>query len=452
MNENIGMVHIVGGGLAGCEAAWQLARQGIAVRLYEMRPLQMTGAHKTQDLAELVCSNSLKSTKLDSAPGRLKEEMAALSSIIVAGARQSAVSAGQALGVDRAKFSAYIQENLQQFSNFELVREEITELPTEAELIAKNEAWVVATGPLSSDAMMNALAGMLDLPKSRLYFYDSIAPTLAADSIDMSQVFFADRYGDQAQEDYLNIPIAKDLYYQLIEEIKKAQKVPLHSFEKIKYFEACLPIEVMVERGPETLRFGPLKPVGLIDPKTQKRAYAVLQLRRENAQGSMYSLVGFQTKMTWPEQKRILSMLPGLSHVEILRYGSIHRNSYLNSPKLLANDLSFKANSRIFLAGQITGVEGYTESACIGLLAGRFALAKLKGQSFLPPDKHTMMGALLAYVCEGGLGEYSPMNANLGLLPAITNLGIKGKQERRLAQIHRAEAAFSDFLQNQTVH
>jgi methylenetetrahydrofolate--tRNA-(uracil-5-)-methyltransferase len=414
--ESVVSVHVVGGGLAGTEAAWQIARAGIPVTLHEMRPVKMTAAHQTGNLAELVCSNSMKSLDESSAPGLLKGEMRALDSLIIRSATKARVPAGQALAVDRIVFAEAVKEGLLDSGLVTLDGREVTSLPTPEEAAARNEYWIVASGPLTSQPLAEAIQKITGSERS-LYFYDAIAPVLAAESIDMEHAFRADRYGDADTGDYLNLPLNREEYEAFIDAVIVAEKMPLHDFEEPKYFESCLPIEVMIERGRDTLRFGPMKPVGLTDPRTGHRPWGAIQLRQENQEATMYSMVGFQTKMKWPEQKRVFSMIPALRQVEILRHGSIHRNTYLKSPEFLAHDFSFKGSPRVFLAGQISGVEGYTESAAIGLLAGRACVAKIQGESFVMPPRDTMIGALGRYVTEGCLGPYQPMNANFGLLP-----------------------------------
>lgn len=437
-------VHIIGGGLAGSEAAWQCLRAGLKVRLYEMRPVKMTAAHQTGDLAELVCSNSLKSTLPDSAPGLLKAEMEALDSLIIRAAKVASVPAGMALAVERVAFSKGVLEALSEFPNFERVDMEITGLPSPSELEKSGDVWIVASGPLTSDALAEALQKMAPEGR-RLHFYDAIAPVLEMDSVDTSIAFKQSRYDETGDGDYWNLPLNKDEYYAFVDAVIEAEKMPLHEFEDVKYFEACLPIEVMIERGRETLRFGPMKPVGLTDPRTGRWPYAAVQLRLENKQESMVSMVGFQTKMKWPEQKRVFQMIPGLKDVEFFRFGSVHRNTYLKSPDVLSSDLSFKASPRVFLAGQISGVEGYTESSALGLLAGRAAAARALGQEFIMPPKETMIGALKDYVTEGGLGDFQPMNTNLGLLPTVPKRRNVTKMERKAEQARLARETFAQY-------
>lgn len=437
-------IHIIGGGLAGSEAAWQCLKAGLAVRLYEMRPIKMTAAHQSGDLAELVCSNSLKSTLPDSAPGLLKAEMEHMDSLIIRAAKVAAVPAGMALAVERTLFSKGVREALESFPSFTRVDQEITTLPSPEELEKSGDVWIVASGPLTSDRLAQALQAMAPEGR-RLHFYDAIAPVLEMDSIDSNIAFKQSRYDEGQEGDYWNLPLSKDEYYAFVDAVSTAEKMPLHEFEDVKYFEACLPIEVMIERGRETLRFGPMKPVGLTDPRSGRWPYAAVQLRLENKQGSMVSMVGFQTKMKWPEQKRVFQMIPGLKDVEFFRFGSVHRNTYLKSPDVLASDLSFKAAPRIFLAGQISGVEGYTESAAMGLLAGRAAAAKALGQTFIMPPAECMIGALKQYVTEGGLGDFQPMNSNLGLLPTLPKRKGQSKVERKAEQARLARETFAQY-------
>lgn len=438
-------VNIVGGGLAGSEAAWQALNLGCKVKLYEMRPTKQTPAHKTGNLAELVCSNSLKSLSEGSAPGLLKSEMGLMNSLVVKSAMGARVPAGQALAVDREQFSSSITNSLLSQEGFELVKGEVVEIPGADELAASGEVWVIASGPLTSDALSKSIMSLCQ-DESELHFYDAIAPVIDGESINYDEVFRASRWED-GEGDYLNIPLDKEQYEAFVDAVIAAEKMPLHSFENVKYFESCLPIEVMIERGRETLRFGPMKPSGLDNPKTGRWSHANIQLRMEDRNGSMYSMVGFQTKMKWPEQKRIFQMLPGLKEAEFLKLGSVHRNTYLNSPRVLNKDLSFKTNPRVFLAGQITGVEGYTESAAIDLLAGRSAARKAQGESFTMPPYNTMMGALYYHVIDGQKGEYSPMNTNLGLLPTIPKQRGVSKADRKAEQCKRAFQTFQDWVQ-----
>ncbi|RZA19098.1 MAG: methylenetetrahydrofolate--tRNA-(uracil(54)-C(5))-methyltransferase (FADH(2)-oxidizing) TrmFO [Proteobacteria bacterium] len=440
-------IHIIGGGLAGTEAAWQClnADRDLKVRLYEMRPKKMTAAHQSGDLAELVCSNSLKSTLTDSAPGLLKREMEIFNSLVIREAKLASVPAGQALAVERTLFSQGIQKSLSEFANFERVDEEIQTLPSKEELEKSGDVWIVASGPLTSDSLATSLQELAPEGK-RLHFYDAIAPVLEMDSIDTEIAFKQSRYEEGYEGDYWNVPLNKEEYYAFVEAVRTAEYMPLHEFEDVKYFEACLPIEVMIERGKETLRFGPMKPVGLTDPRTGNWPYAAIQLRQENKHGSMVSMVGFQTKMKWPEQKRIFQMIPALRDADFFRYGSVHRNTYLKSPDVLESDLSFKTNPRIFLAGQISGVEGYTESAAMGLLAGRAAAARALGKTFEMPPQECMIGALKHYVTEGGLGVFSPMNTNLGLLPRVPKRRDVSKVDRKKEQARLARETFDTYV------
>jgi len=423
-------LHIVGGGLAGSEAAWQAATQGIDVYLYEMRSEEVsTPAHKTTGLAELVCSNSFKSLRLNSVAGLLKHEMELLDSVIIAAAKKTQIPAGQALAVDRLAMSAAVEQSLEQTGKVTRVNAEVKELPTKEQMIEHKQAWIVATGPLTADALYQYIQANLLEESTDLAFYDAIAPVIEADSIDYEKAYFANRY-EPEKDDYLNLPLDEKTYGEFIEDVQTAEYSPLHAFESTPYFEACLPIEVMAKRGKETLRFGPLKPVGLVDPQTGVIPHAAIQLRRENADATMFSMVGFQTKMKWPEQKRVFQKIPGLENAVFYRYGSVHRNSYLNSPKCLSPDLSFRRNARVFLAGQISGVEGYTESTAIGLLAGRLASALLSASGFSVPPEGSIIGSLHSYVTKGVIGPYQPMNANFGLLPRLTKERFETYQAR----------------------
>ena len=439
-------VHIIGGGLAGSEAAWQVVRMGIPVVLHEMRPVKMTPAHQTGAMAELVCSNSLKSMADDSAPGLLKREMLALDSLVIKAGLEAKVPAGQALAVNRDIFSAAIEASLSKTGLFTRVNEEVTDLPSEDELKSRDEVWIVATGPLTADLLAAKIQDLAGGAK-RLHFYDAIAPVIDADSINMEKGFIADRWqkGEDGG-DYLNLPLNEAEYNAFIDAAIAAEKMPLHDFEDVKYFESCLPIEVMIERGRETLRFGPMKPVGLTDPRTGRWPHANLQLRKENLDATMFSMVGFQTKMKWPEQRRVFALIPGLEEAEYHRFGSVHRNTYIKSPNALDADLSFKSNRRVFLAGQITGVEGYTESAAIGLIAGRNAAACFRQAEYKNPPPDTMLGSLVNYITVGPLGDYSPMNANLGLLPAILKVRGKGKKDRQAEKVSKAWQSFEAWL------
>ena len=428
--------------MAGCEAAWQLLRRGHAVHLYEMKPQKFSPAHKMENLAELVCSNSLKSNSLDNAHGLLKEEMCRLHSLIISAADSTAVAAGSALAVDRAQFAQKVEAKLKAHKNFSLNRTEITSIP-------QDSLTIIATGPLTSEVMAQELARMLN--SSYLYFYDAIAPIVEADSINMDKVFQASRY-DKGTPDYLNCPLSEEEYKRLHQELLTGEKFPAKSFEDVKHFEGCLPVEVLAARGENTLAFGPMKPVGLIDPHTGVIPYAVVQLRRENSSGTLFNMVGFQTKLTWPEQRRIFRLIPGLENAEFARYGSIHRNTYVNSPSLLAPSLQLKINENIFLAGQITGVEGYTESTAMGLLAGLNAAFIVEGKILQPPPAQTAIGALLRYITSAESADhFQPMNINFGLLDTLRGKKLK-KRERNILYVSQALRSLNDWTTDQCLN
>jgi methylenetetrahydrofolate--tRNA-(uracil-5-)-methyltransferase len=413
---------IIGGGLAGSEAAWQAANRGAKVTLYEMRPKEMTQAHKTGGLAELVCSNSLGSADLLNAPGILKEEMRRLNSLIIRVADEVRVPAGSALAVDREQFSFKITQALEGHPNIRILHEELAEIPTDCSCI-------VATGPLTSDKLSQAIAQLTH--SKHLYFYDAISPIVDADSINMDVVFLASRY-DKGGNDYLNCPMDEPAYNAFYDALLSAEKVQPKEFEKTPYFEGCIPIEVMAERGRQTMQFGPLKPVGLENPKTGARAYAVVQLRTENAHRSCYNLVGFQTKLTYGEQKRVFRMIPGLEQAEFLRYGSLHRNTFINSPRLLRDTLQFKARSTLFFAGQLVGVEGYTDSAAIGGLAGINAARGLAGLPLVTPPPTTAHGCLVSHITATDPQHFQPMNTNFGLFPPLATPTRDKERKRQL--------------------
>ena len=429
-------VIIIGGGLAGCEAAWQLLRRGHAVHLYEMKPQKYSPAHKMENLAELVCSNSLKSNSLDNAPGLLKEEMRRLNSLIIKAADGTAVAAGSALAVDRTQFAQKVEAQLQQQKNFTLSRIEVAKIPEDSRTI-------IATGPLTSDALAENIAQMLG--SSYLYFYDAIAPIVEADSINMDKVFWASRY-DKGTPDYLNCPLTEKEYEQFRQELLAGEKVAAKPFEEVRHFEGCLPIEVLASRGEKSLAFGPMKPVGLINPKTNSIAYAVVQLRRENTPGTLFNIVGFQTKLTWPEQKRIFRLIPGLENAQFSRYGSIHRNTYIFSPSLLLPSLQLKTNPNIFFAGQITGVEGYTESAAMGLLAGLNAASIIEGKQLQPPPVKTAIGALLHYITSVESADcFQPMNINFGLLEKLPEIKYN-KKDKNILYVNNSLQALNEWI------
>ncbi|MER3446430.1 MAG: methylenetetrahydrofolate--tRNA-(uracil(54)-C(5))-methyltransferase (FADH(2)-oxidizing) TrmFO [Candidatus Dadabacteria bacterium] len=423
------IVIIIGGGLAGAEAAHQATRLGVKVRLFEMRPNNSTPAHKTQNLGELVCSNSLKSDSLDNAGGILKEEMRRLGSIVIEAADRTRVPAGKALAVDRDEFSTYLTKRIEENPLIETIREEVKEIPKDI-----NGPVIIATGPLTSDSLSEEIRKMTG--SSSLYFYDAISPIVDADTIDYSKVFRASRYGkgETDEGDYLNCSLSVDEYYRFISEILNAQRVEAEKFEKALYFESCLPIEIMAERGKDTLRFGPMKSVGLIDPRTGKEPFAVVQLRTENRDGTMYNMVGFQTKLKYPEQKRVFRMIPGLENVEFMRYGSIHRNTYINSPKLLHPTLQLKCNGLILFAGQIVGVEGYVESAAMGIIAGINASRILKELNPIVPPPETAIGALIRYITDQSVKDFQPMNINFGLFPPLENGAPKSLKKKLIVE------------------
>ncbi|MCE5212287.1 MAG: methylenetetrahydrofolate--tRNA-(uracil(54)-C(5))-methyltransferase (FADH(2)-oxidizing) TrmFO [Deltaproteobacteria bacterium] len=434
-----GQVIIIGGGLAGCEAAWQLLRRGHTVHLYEMKPQKFSPAHKMENLAELVCSNSLKSNSLDNAPGLLKEEMRRLHSLIIDAADKTAVPAGSALAVDRILFAAEVENQLNRQKNFILHRSEVTEIP-------RDKLTIIATGPLTSDAMAQEISRLLG--SSYLYFYDAIAPIVEADSINMDKVFWASRY-DKGTPDYLNCPLSRKEYELFYQELLAGEKVAARDFEEARHFENCLPVEVLASRGLKSLAFGPMKPVGLIDPHTGVMPYAVVQLRKENSAGTLLNMVGFQTKLTWPEQRRIFRLIPGLENAEFARYGSIHRNTYINSPSLLSPSLQLKNNENIFFAGQITGVEGYTESAAMGLLAGLNAAFMIEGRILEPPPVKTAFGALLNYIISSEYADkFQPMNINFGLLNAFPAKKMK-KKDRNSLLVNQALQFLNEWMTSQ---
>ncbi len=414
-------VTVLGAGLAGSECAWQLARRGVRVRLVEMKPNKMTPAHSSPLFAELVCSNSLRSDELSNAVGLLKAEMRKMGSLIMASADQNRVAAGGALAVDREGFSRTITEKLRSHPNVEIIEAEAREIP-EGEV-------VIATGPLSSDAIAEKIAGLC--PDSDLHFYDAVAPIVTLESVDMDSAFFASRY-DKGTADYVNCPMDKEEYLAFVTELVSAKEAEIHGFDDGGVFEGCMPVEVMARRGVDTLRYGPLKPVGLKDPRTGKENYAVVQLRRDNADGTIYNMVGFQTHLTWGEQKRVFSMIPALRNAEFVRYGVMHRNTYLNSPRLLDRYYRLRSEPRISFAGQMTGVEGYVESAASGMLVGIETAARVLG---LPPvdfPQETAIGALGLYISGGSVGDFQPMNINFGIITPLDHR-VKGKRNKNAA-------------------
>jgi len=418
---------VLGGGLAGCEAAWQAAERGVRVALYEMRPQRPTAAHKTDQLAELVCSNSLGSVDITNAAGILKEEMRRLGSLIVRVADTCTVPAGAALAVDRVEFAARITKEISTHPNITVIREEMPTIPESGPVI-------VATGPLTSDALADALKTLTRA--ERLYFFDAISPIVDGETIDRSIAFGASRY-NKGGADYLNCPMSRAEYDAFYDALIAAEKVPVREFEKTPYFEGCMPIEVQADRGRQTLLFGPMKPVGLVDPRTGARPYAVVQLRPEDHHGQAYNMVGFQTKLKWPEQKRVFRMIPGLERTEFLRLGSLHRNTFINAPLLLRETLQFRQDSRIFFAGQIVGVEGYTESAGMGLLAGMNAARLIQHKPLLIPPSTTTLGTLITYLTTSDPRTFQPMNVNLGLFPPLPTRIVQ-REIRRQKIVDRA--------------
>lgn len=402
-------IYVIGGGLAGCEAAWQASQSGCQVILFESKPCSFSPAHRSANLAELVCSNSLKSNNLENAAGLLKEEMRQLGSLILRKADANKLPAGSALAVDRQKFSEDVTSMLEQEKRVTIIRREIKQLPEKGTVI-------IASGPLTSEALTRHLKQLIG--SELLYFHDAIAPIIEAESINSRKTFKASRY-NKGDADYINCPLSKQEYYNVIQELLASEKAPLKEFEKLTPFEGCMPVEVMAARGIETLAHGPMKPVGLIDPHTGRQPYAVVQLRQENEDQTLYNMVGFQTRLKWPEQKRVFSLIPGLENATFVRYGSLHRNTYIHSPLLLLQTLQLKRNARILFAGQITGVEGYVESAAMGLMAGIQASRAIRGLAPLIPPRTTMLGALLAYITSNFSSNFQPMNANFGLLPPL---------------------------------
>ncbi len=429
--------NVIGAGLAGAEAAWQIANAGEKVTLIEQKPMERSPAHKSDDFAELVCSNSLKASRLDSAAGLLKEEMVRLGSLTVPVARGCAVPAGGALAVDRHIFSSTITEKIKAHPNITVKYEQAQDIP-----LSENDITVVATGPLTCGKMGESIRALCG---GCLSFYDAAAPIVTAESIDMNIVFGASRYGRGGESDYLNCPFNKEQYENFITELVNAQGAVLHDFD---VYEGCMPIEKLAKRGPDAPRFGPMKPVGLTDPKTGHRPWAAVQLRRENAAGTMYNLVGFQTNLKFGEQKRVFSMIPGLANAEFVRYGVMHRNSFIDSPRLLSAAFRLKKQKNVFFAGQITGVEGYMESAASGILAGKNAVRLARGEALLELPKTTMLGALSAYISDETVKDFQPMGANFGILPPIEPK-IKDKKQRYAALAQRALADLEKVMENE---
>ena len=463
-------IRIVGGGLAGSEAAWQAASRGVPVTLYEMRPVRATAVHKTDRLAELVCSNSFRGDKLDNAVGLLKEEMRRLDSLVMRAAEASRVPAGAALAVDRERFAGIITQTLGAHPLITIVREEIASIPGSSQ----QEPVIVATGPLTSEALSADLASVVG--RKHLYFYDAISPIVLAETIDRSKVFRQSRWDrslrgrepfasegpkpalapvlpacgvDDGEGDYLNCPLTRDEYEAFYQALTTAESATVHDFDKERFFEGCLPIEVMAHRGPDTLRFGPMKPVGLVDPRTGREPYAAVQLRQDNLAGDHFSLVGFQTQIKWGEQARVLRLIPGLEAAEFVRFGMVHRNTYVNGPTVLAETWQVRARPSLFFAGQMSGVEGYVESAASGLLAGINAAALAKGEPVSSPPRTTAIGALAYYVSHANPAHYEPSNITFGIIQALDRR-VKGKKERNEALSARALADLEQWVHDRT--
>ena len=433
-------VTVLGAGLAGSECAWQLAKRGIPVRLWEMKPEKMSPAHHSPYFGELVCSNSLRSDELTNAVGLLKAEMRAMDSLIMASADANKVAAGGALAVDREGFARRITEALEQHPNVEIIRQEALDIP-DGEV-------VIATGPLSSDAIAEKIAALC--PDSDLHFYDAVAPIVTLDSVDMDSAFFASRY-DKGTADYVNCPMDKEEYLAFVQELVNAKEAPVHGFDDGGVFEGCMPVEVMARRGVDTLRYGPMKPVGLVDPRTGRENYAVVQLRRDNADGTIYNIVGFQTHLTWGEQKRVFSMIPALRNAEFVRYGVMHRNTYLNSPKLLDRYYRLRSDPRISFAGQMTGVEGYVESAASGMLVGIETAARVLGCESVDFPQETAIGALGLYISGGSVGDFQPMNINFGIIKPL-EYRVKGKRNKNAEISNRSLAIIEQLKEKEVFH
>ncbi len=435
MNE----INVIGGGLAGVEAAWQAANSGARVKLYEMRPVRQTPAHRTEKLAEIVCSNSLKSDEPGSAPHLLKEELRRGDSLVMRAAAHTKVPAGAALAVDRQRFADYITAEIESHPNIEIIREEVTSLSTES-------VSIIATGPLTSDALTNEIMRLTG--DDQLYFYDAIAPIVAADSIDQTIAFRAARYG-KGGDDYLNCPLNEDQYAVFYRELTSANSVPLQRFEETRWFEACLPIEELARRGVDTLRYGPMKPVGLADPRTGREPFAAVQLRQENLMADAYSMVGFQNHLRYGDQARVLRLIPGLEGAEFLQFGQIHRNTYIHGPRVLQPTMQMRSASNIFFAGQITGVEGYVESVAMGWLAGRNAARLLDGAELLMAPRATAIGALAGYVSSAETKNYQPVNITFALLEPLSPeqaRSVRRKRDRHLLQVKLALEEWTEWL------
>lgn len=433
------IVNVIGAGLAGSEAAWQIASRGVKVRLYEMRPVKQTPAHHTDKFAELVCSNSLRANNLTNAVGVIKEEMRMLNSLIISSADNSSVPAGGALAVDRHDFAGRVTDSIKNHPLIEIVNEEVTEIP--------EGITVIATGPLTSPALAEKVKDVTG--QDYLYFYDAAAPIVEKDSIDMDKVYLKSRY-DKGEAAYLNCPMTEEEFNRFYDALIEAEVVPLKEFEKEIYFEGCMPVEVMAARGRKTLLFGPMKPVGLEDPKTGKRPYAVVQLRQDDAAGTLYNIVGFQTHLKWGPQKEVLKLIPGLENVEIVRYGVMHRNTFINSPYVLKPTYQLKANENIFFAGQMTGVEGYVESAGSGLLAGINAAKMAKGEQLVVFPAETALGSMARYITEANPKNFQPMNINFGLFPELQPK-VRDKKVRTEQMANRALTTIQNFMKSTAI-
>ncbi len=427
----IDYITVIGGGLAGCECALQIANAGIKVKLYEMKPIKFSDAHSNENLAEIVCSNSFKSNLITNACGLLKEELRRLNSYLIEIADKVSVPAGQALAVDRDEFAKEVTKLIELNENIEIIREEVTKIP-EAGIV------IIATGPLTSDKLSKEIAKITG--EDKLYFYDAAAPIIEKDSIDMNIGFYGDRYGKAGDNSYINLPMNKEEYTNFYNELINAESSVLHEFEKKEIFEGCMPVEVMAKRGEDTLRFGPLKPVGFTDPRDGSKPYAIVQLRQDDNKATLYNIVGFQTNLKFGEQKRVFSIIPGLQNANFVKYGVMHKNTYINSTKLLDETYNLKSNNRIFLAGQLTGVEGYVESISSGMVAGLNAIRKFLNQEKIIFDEKTMIGCLAKYISSEN-DKFQPMNANFGILPELDKK-IRDKKERYKALADRALAYF----------
>lgn len=446
-------INVIGGGLAGCEAAYQISKKGIKVKLYEMKPVKFSPAHSNENLAEIVCSNSFKSNLLTNACGLLKEELRNLDSLLIRIADETSVPAGQALAVDREEFSRRVTEFIENDDNIEVIKGEVAEIPSDG-------VTIIATGPLTSNDLFDKISEIIG--DNELHFYDAAAPIVQKDSIDMNIAFYGDRYSqekkkdesedewkariDKEEKNYINLPMNKEEYETFWNELVNAEVVELHSFEKSEIFEGCMPVEVMAKRGIDTLRFGPLKPVGFDDPRTGRRPYAIVQLRQDNFSASLYNIVGFQTNLKYGEQKRIFSMIPGLANAEFVKYGVMHRNTYINSTKVLDNNYQLKSNRNIFFAGQITGVEGYVESIASGLMAGINAVKYVQDAEKFVLSKETMLGALTEYIATEN-DKFQPMNANFGILPELPER-IRDKKERYRMLAEKSLQLIEEYKRN----